>query len=158
MKVGDSSASIFVDQHLIESLKKALDEKPLEHCMSDLELHRWLRQKKLNVKKTVAAIEEHVEWRLEMKIDELMREPLEEDIQKQIDSEVFLILPDDKLDPFGRPIIMCSPIKHLNYCGMGTVDVKRFIIYYQEKMTTILDRLESQNFTAFLDLKVMFDF
>ena len=121
--------------------------------MSDLELNRWLTQKKFDVRKTLTAIEAHVQWRKDLKVDDLTKDPLDEDIQKQEDSNVFLFLPDTSVDPEGRPIIICCPIKHLNHCEMGNVDVKKFVIYSEEKITVILNRLHSQNFTAFLDLK-----
>ena len=133
--------------------RSELQKRQLQFMMTDLELRRWLIQRK-SLPNAVTGIEKHLQWRIDANVEELRKTPVtDEELQVQIDAEVFEFLPESETDPRGRPIVLCMPAKHAQHCGVGKVDIKKFVIFYQEKLTDLLNKMGSQDFVAILDLK-----
>jgi len=143
-----------IPQSVVEALREELTNAGTEHGrFTDLDLKRWLINRK-TIPNAVDGITKHVEWRRDNNADTILNEPITDaELQIQIDAQVFEFLPDDVTDPNGRPIVIVNPARHTEKCGVGKVDIKKFLIYYQEYMTQLLNRVNSQEFVAIMDLK-----
>ena len=148
-----SSSSSKISQTVIDTLRSKLQSRNLAYPFTDLELRRWLIQRR-TIPKALLAIERHLAWRKENDVDHILEEPVtDEELRVQLEADVFEFLPESETDPKGRPIVLCFPAKHAEHCGVGKVDIKKFVIYYQEYLTKLLNRMNSQDFVAILDLK-----